>query len=1066
MAAVSAEKNSLFGLLALQIGLIDQSKLIVAFQAWTLDKARGLAEHLIARGDLEDDQRTAVEALAALHLKKYGGDIEQSLAAIPASRSAREKLAGLGDSQIDATLARVGSDSTDRDADPDRTTSYALGAGTSDGQRFRVLRPHARGGLGMIFVALDTELHREVALKQIHDRHADDPGSRARFLIEAEITGGLEHPGIVPVYGLGTYEDGRPYYAMRFISGDSLKEAIDRFHADEASGNEPGRRSLELRKLLRRFTDVCNAIDYAHSRGVLHRDIKPSNIILGRHGETLVVDWGLAKATGRSDPAAGERTLMPSSASGSAETLPGSALGTPAYMSPEQADGHLDRLGPRSDVYSLGATLYCLLTGRPPFEGDVADVIRVVQQGDFRPPRQLDSTIDAALEAVCIRAMALKPEDRYDSCRALADDIERWMADEPVSARRDPWPARLGRWGRRHRSLVATAVAILGTATIGLAAGLWVVSAERTRTELARRGETEQRKLAEAREKEARDKKDEARAVLGFVQDKILAAARPEGVEGGLGHAVTLRAALEAALPQVESSFHGRPLVESSVRVTLANSFYYLGEAAMAAKQAEIARERYTALLGPDHPNTLMIMNNLAVSYTALGRNAEALKLHEEALASRKAKLGPDHPDTLQSMSNLADSYAHLGRYEEALRLREETLALQKEKLGPDHPYTLGSMNSLANSYYDLGRYAEALRLREETLALQKAKVGPDDPDTLRSMNNLANSYYDLGRHAEALKLNEEAFALRKSKLGPDHPDTLWSMGNLARSYTKLGQHAEALKLNEEALALRKSKLGTDHPDTLWSMGNLANTYAALGRNAEALKLCDETQALMKVKLAPHDPYALMIMHNLTNTYATLGRHSDALKLNGEVLALRKGKLGPDHPDTLLSMANFAESLVRLDRCSEAAAIIDDCLRRTEGKVVAPEFVTFVWELRLQAFAKQKDGVGCRQTAERWERLELKDSDSLYEAACFRAVTAGVLRAGAQTPEAVQQAGAEANRAMSWLEKAVAAGYHRPGHVAHMTRDHDLDALRDRADFRRLLAELMDPAFPADPFAR
>ena len=178
-----------------------------------------------------------------------------------------------------------------------------------------------------------------MALKQILDSHADDPTSRQRFLLEAEITGGLEHPGIVPVYGLGTYGDGRPYYAMRFIRGDSLKEAIDRFHADDGLKSDPGRRSLELHKLLRRFLDVCNAIDYAHSRGVLHRDIKPGNIIVGRHGETLVVDWGLAKATGKSAEPAEERTLRPSSASGSAETLPGSAMGTPAYMSPEQARG-------------------------------------------------------------------------------------------------------------------------------------------------------------------------------------------------------------------------------------------------------------------------------------------------------------------------------------------------------------------------------------------------------------------------------------------------------------------------------------------------------------------------------------------------------------------------------------------------------------------------------------------------------------------------------------------------------------------------------------------------------
>ena len=414
-------------------------------------------------------QAALLEALAEVHLEAHAATWRRASPRFrPASRRGRA-WRGIGDPDIERTLGHVGSGhGSTEDGDADRTATYAVGTATSDGQRFRVLRPHARGGLGAVFVALDVELNREVALKQILDHHADDPTSRQRFLIEAEITGGLEHPGIVPVYGLGTYGDGRPYYAMRFIRGDSLKEAIDRFHADGRSLRGEGRRRVARPP---RDAGTPQAAAAVHRRLQRHRlrpqprRAAPRHQAGQHHRRQARRDAG-----GRLGPGQGHRQgragrarsgrSCPRSASGSAETLPGSALGTPAYMSPEQARGDLDRLGPRSDVYSLGATLYCLLTGKPPLEGDdIGELLRKVQRGEFPPPRQLDPSIDQALEAVCLKAMALQPEDRYASCRMLAEDIERWMADEPVTAWVEPWTRTLLRWLTRHRTGVTGAAA-------------------------------------------------------------------------------------------------------------------------------------------------------------------------------------------------------------------------------------------------------------------------------------------------------------------------------------------------------------------------------------------------------------------------------------------------------------------------------------------------------------------------------------------------------------------------------------------------------------------------------
>jgi serine/threonine protein kinase/WD40 repeat protein len=462
MGRAEADRNLLFGILALQMDFIARDSLIAAMHAWVLEKHRTLGEILMAQGLLTTARHDLLAALVAEHIRLHGNDPARSLAALSSIGSARRDLEAVPDPELHASLAQV---SADRHAeeDPYATRCASVGPATASGTRFRILRPYARGGLGVVSVALDTELDRQVALKEIQDRHADDAVSRARFILEAEITGKLEHPGVVPVYGLGQYADGRPFYAMRFIRGDNLKDAVRRYHQAGASPSDTDERRLQFRELLGRFLDVCEAIEYAHSRGVLHRDLKPGNVMLGPFGETLVVDWGLAVPTGRAAAAAAsaEGPLVVTSASGcQVETAPGSVVGTPAYMSPEQAAGRLDELGPATDVYSLGATLYQILTGKTPYEGtEPADLLRTVERGDFLPPSRVKVGVPRALEAITLKAMALRPGDRYRSPRELAQDIKRWLADEPVTAWREPWSTRLRRWLARHRTAVATVAA-------------------------------------------------------------------------------------------------------------------------------------------------------------------------------------------------------------------------------------------------------------------------------------------------------------------------------------------------------------------------------------------------------------------------------------------------------------------------------------------------------------------------------------------------------------------------------------------------------------------------------
>lgn len=365
--------------------------------------------------------------------------------------------------------------------------------------RFYELYSHARGGLGEVFVAQDQQLDRKVALKRIQPRLADDAQSRLRFEQEAEVTGRLEHPGVVPVYARGADESGRPFYAMRFIRGHTLKKEIANFHESfgESTWKSPAAR-LQLQSLIRRLVDVCNTMHYAHHRGILHRDLKPDNIMLGAYGETLLVDWGLAKKSSASPE---EDSLAPDHAAptiveegpvirdgegtDSAPTTFGTVVGTLGYMSPEQASGDTDDIGPASDIYSLGAILYRLLTGRSsqPAVRDKLATLERIERGIFDLPRSVQPRIPPPLEAICLKAMSIKADDRYASARALASDLESWLGDERVTAHRESMVEAAFRFARRRRGLVVATLATLAALAATSIAILAVRDANRSKLE-------------------------------------------------------------------------------------------------------------------------------------------------------------------------------------------------------------------------------------------------------------------------------------------------------------------------------------------------------------------------------------------------------------------------------------------------------------------------------------------------------------------------------------------------------------------------------------------------------
>jgi tetratricopeptide (TPR) repeat protein/tRNA A-37 threonylcarbamoyl transferase component Bud32 len=503
----ATDQNLLFGVLALQAGILDNDQFAAACAAWATRKHTGLADLLAERGWLTPDERQEVERMVGRHLKRRGGDAGASLAAVTGD-AARHSLAALDDAEVQRSLAAF---PTPSGLTPVATTDYVPGRR----ERYTLTRLHAMGGIGRVWVARDADLNRDVALKELRPERAGSTAAATRFLREAQVTGQLEHPGVVPVYELARRtEDGQPFYAMRFVHGRTLTDAVRAYHRKRQQGEHT---PVEWLALLNALVAVCDAVAYAHSRGVVHRDLKGQNVALGDYGEVVVLDWGFAKLAGDRGIEPEAQPVIVNAAGEVDATVQGQVVGTPAYMAPEQAEGRLDRIDRRTDVYGLGAMMYEVLTGRAPFTGaSTEEVLQRIRVDEPERPRKVAGGVPAALEAVCLKALAKRPEDRYATAGELGQEVRRWLADEPVKAWREPLRVRSGRWVRRHKPAVAALAAAALVALLLGGAGLWWAQRQ---AEERRRGV--EAALAKAADMQGQAHWAEARAVLDQAADHL-----------------------------------------------------------------------------------------------------------------------------------------------------------------------------------------------------------------------------------------------------------------------------------------------------------------------------------------------------------------------------------------------------------------------------------------------------------------------------------------------------------------------------------------------------------------
>ena len=743
--------------------------------------------------------------------------------------------------------------------------------------RYKLLHVLGEGGMGIVYLVEQKHpIRRQVALKVIKPG-MDSTRVIARFEAERQALALLDHPNIAHVYDAGTTEAGRPYFVMEYVKGLSIIDHCDRH-------------KLTIEDRLNLFRQVCLAVHHAHQKGIIHRDIKPSNILVSTENDKAtpkIIDFGVAKAIAQ--PLT-ERTLA---------TEDSQLLGTPEYMSPEQADMATEDIDTRSDIYSLGVLLYVLLTGALPFDSDtlrtggIERIRRIIRETNPKTPstrltnlgkeaikvaqsRQTEVAtlvrcLHNELEWIPLKAMRKERAERYRSASELADDIENYLKGDPLIAGPPSNVYRLKKFVRRNRALVIGIAAVMAVLIAGI-----VVS-----TVLA---------IGQARARA------EAQAVADFLSNDLLASVDPAR---GNSRDVTIRSFLDTASESLDGKFTHEPLVEAFIRNTLGWTYRQLDELKAAEPHLERALQIRREQLGSEHPETLESVWRLAWIRMDGGRQAEALELLEKNLPISRRILGDEHIATLRLTNTLGILYIALGRYDEAERLYIENIPIALRVLGKKNDWSLFMVGNLGLTYEAQGRYEEADRQFLEVLRLGEGFWDDESRWTLSYKRMLARLYGKQKRYDEAKRLYIEILPIQHRVLGDEHGITLDSMKGLARVYTLLGEYAKAETLLIEALEVEKLNLRKDHPLTLRTINDLGVLRREQRQYEDAESLLKQSIEGRQRELGDDHPDTLESKNDLAVLYKEQGDYAKAEPLFLEALEGRRLKLGDTHSYTL-----------------------------------------------------------------------------------------------------------------------------------------------------------------------